>query len=165
MVFSSPSALNPFVISSIFMALNIISMMINSPKFVSPLLLFPEPWTPVQLSTQHLHMDIWERTQHSMSQTGLLSFLISIKGHSVLPLPHSSFSHISPSICWEILLVWYVKYIQNPSHTLLYKCHSDLWHHHCSSGLSYKPSYSVFLSLSLTLQCCYPLLSTEARVI
>lgn len=42
LVFSSPSALNPFVVSPGLMALNITSMMLT-PKFTSPLLLCPEP--------------------------------------------------------------------------------------------------------------------------
>lgn len=61
-----------------------------------------------------------------MPQTGLLFFLVSIKLHSILPLPHSSFSHTSPSIHWEILLVPHLKYIQNLTSALLYCPHSDL---------------------------------------
>lgn len=105
-LFSSLSALNPFVFSSGLMDLNIISMMLI-PKFISPFHLFLELQSHIRRRTQHLDWDVQGKTHHNMSKTELLFFfssslylaiLISVKGHSILPLFYSSFSYFSSSV-------------------------------------------------------------------
>lgn len=108
-LFSLLSALNPSVFSPGLMALKIISMMLI-PKFISPFHLFFEIQSPIQLSTQHLNC--WSVSKGKFTticpKTELLffpfysslhlSFLILVKGHSILPLSYSSFSHFSSSV-------------------------------------------------------------------
>ena len=98
-LFSSPSALTPSVFSLGRMDFNIISMTL-APKFVSPFHLFLEPQTHIQLPTQCPYWNVQGKTQYNISKTDLLSFLsaslhlavfISVKGHCILPLPHSFF--------------------------------------------------------------------------
>lgn len=69
-------------------------------------------------------------------------------------------------ILWEILLIPYLKYVQNLTSALCSCSHSDVRHHHLSSGLLHEslPVQSSCLCPRPTAPP-HPALSTEARVV
>lgn len=114
------------------------------PMMLAPAYIFPSPAfypRPLPCACPTLGCPR-ERAQHNMSKTRLLCSLISMK-------THSSFSHILLLILWEILLIPYLKYVQNLTSALCSCSHSDVRHHHLSSGLLHEPLCSVLLPLAL----------------
>lgn len=134
-------------------ALNSIPMMPNPPAYIFP---SPLSWTldpyPVACPTLGCPR---ERAQHNMSKTRLLRSLISMKTHSSF-FSHSTFNPLgnSPHSIFKISL---------PDLLTLCSCsHSDVRHHHLSSGLLHEPLFSPPASAS-THRPPHPALSTEAK--